>query len=308
MTTPLIQDSDPELELVRHELASTAAFKQRAASAIRRTFDMLLDGMNTGRYRWDQLHKTEKTHFGTLVEINLQREFKFRDGEKLDYSIQGVDVDCKYSYSSAWMIPPEAQGKVCMVVAASDEASSWSLGLVRAGDNYLNKGSNRDGKATLNAEGRANIHWLYRDSELPQNILLHLPQEDVDAIFAGTSGQKRLNELLKRAQGKIIRRAVIATVAQQLDPMRRVRKNGGSRDLQGQGIIVLGHYAGHQEAAKALGLDVPKNGEVISARIVRKKDHHAGRSTFAAANGEEYVIALKEDPAEPAPDIKHFTH
>ncbi len=38
---------------------------------------------------WDQLFKTEKTHCGTLVEINLHREFKFQDGTKLDYQIAG---------------------------------------------------------------------------------------------------------------------------------------------------------------------------------------------------------------------------
>ena len=39
----------------------------RMAAAIRGALDMLLDGQHTGRYRWDQLHKTEKTHAGTLV-------------------------------------------------------------------------------------------------------------------------------------------------------------------------------------------------------------------------------------------------
>ncbi len=48
---------------------------------------MLLDGQHTGRYRWDQLHKTEKTHFGTLVEINLQRAFGFDDGMTMDFAI-----------------------------------------------------------------------------------------------------------------------------------------------------------------------------------------------------------------------------
>ena len=48
--------------------------------------DQLYDGQRTGRYRWDQLRKTEKTHCGTLVEINMQREFLFEDGSKLDFS------------------------------------------------------------------------------------------------------------------------------------------------------------------------------------------------------------------------------
>ena len=43
------------------------------AAAIRGALDMLLDGQHTGRYGWDQLHKTEKTHAGTLGEIALAR-------------------------------------------------------------------------------------------------------------------------------------------------------------------------------------------------------------------------------------------
>lgn len=70
---------------------------------------MLLDGQHTGRFRWDQLYKTEKAHAGTLIEINLQREFGFGDGLEMDYRIAGIDVDCKFSQTrGAWMIPPEA--------------------------------------------------------------------------------------------------------------------------------------------------------------------------------------------------------
>ncbi|BDE58652.1 hypothetical protein REA19_16680 [Prescottella equi] len=34
---------------------------------------MIYNGSETGRYRWDQLMKTEKTHYGTMFEINAQR-------------------------------------------------------------------------------------------------------------------------------------------------------------------------------------------------------------------------------------------
>ena len=99
---------------------------------------MLLDGQHTGRYRWDQLYKTEKTHFGTLVEINLQREFGFADGRAMDFAIRGIDVDCKYSQDLAdWMIPPEAVGHVILGLWASDDQGRWSLGLVRANGHLL---------------------------------------------------------------------------------------------------------------------------------------------------------------------------
>lgn len=89
---------------------------------------MLLDGQHTGRFRWEQLYKTEKAHMGTLVEINLQREFGFGDGVDMDYRIVGVDVDCKFSQTpGGWMIPPEAVGHLLLVVWASDIKAQWSM-------------------------------------------------------------------------------------------------------------------------------------------------------------------------------------
>jgi hypothetical protein len=305
MIEPLFQDTDPELEKVKADLLSTPDLERRAALAIRRTLDMLLDGSNTGRYRWDQLHKTEKTHCGTLIEINMQREFNFTDGVKLDYSIAGVDVDCKYSHGKSWMIPPEAFGKLCMVVAASDQDGVWSLGIVRVREEYLNKGRNRDVKATLNQLGKSNIHWLFYEALLPENVLLRLSPVDIEAIFRQPSGQKRLKELFLRAQGKIIRRAVVGTVAQQLDFMRRARSGGGARDLADKGIVVLGQYALHQKAAADLGLPVPGDGEFVSARLVPKKPHHGHRDTFTDVNGTAWVVALPDDPVVCAPQIPH---
>lgn len=305
MIEPLFQDTDPELDKVKAVLLATPDVKRRAALAIRRTLDMLLDGPNTGRYRWDQLHKTEKTHCGTLVEINLQREFNFTDGDKLDYSIAGIDVDCKYSHGKSWMIPPEAFGKLCMVVAASDQDCVWSLGIVRARIEYLNAGRNRDVKATLNLLGRNNIHWLFQDAPLPENILLRLAPADIEAIFSQPSGQRRLKELFLRAQGRIIRRAVVGTVAQQLDFMRRARSGGGARDLADRGVVVLGQYGLHQKAAAGLGLPVPGDGEFVSARLVPYQPHHSDRGTFTDANGTKWVVALPSDPAATAPQIPH---
>ena len=58
---------DRALRSVAGELMSQDPDGLRVARVLRRTYDMLLDGQHTGRYRWDQLYKTEKTHFGTLV-------------------------------------------------------------------------------------------------------------------------------------------------------------------------------------------------------------------------------------------------
>ena len=98
------------------------------AQVLRDTFDQIYDGQRTGRYSIERLAKTERTHIGTLVEINLQRRFKYADGNELDFSIAGHDVDAKYSmHFGGWMVPVEAQGKLCMLLHADDYLAQWSL-------------------------------------------------------------------------------------------------------------------------------------------------------------------------------------
>src|SRR5437899_2367798 len=88
---------EDELQAVAAEILRLDPDGSGTAQVIRETLDQLYDGQRTGRYRWDQLHKTEKTHCGTLIEMNLVRKFNFPDGDDLDYRIAGADVDCKYS-------------------------------------------------------------------------------------------------------------------------------------------------------------------------------------------------------------------
>src|SRR5215213_10097391 len=97
MSSPISDDG--ELDAVLADLLHRDPDGSRTARVLRNTLDQLYDGQRTRRYRWDQLYKTEKTHCGTLVEINLQREFRFTDGGTLDYCLAGVEVDCKFSQS-----------------------------------------------------------------------------------------------------------------------------------------------------------------------------------------------------------------
>lgn len=295
-------EHDSALMGVYEHLKKLDAVGPRMSAVVRRTFDMLLDGQHTGRYRWEQLHKTEKTHCGTLIEINLQREFGFADGEVLDYSIAGHEVDCKYSQKLAdWMIPPEAVGHLLLGLWASDKKGQWSAGLVRASAENLNLKGNRDVKRTLNRTGRAAIHWLFKDEPLKRNILLDLPTEVTDIIFRSTSGQKRINELFRNVQGLPISRNTVATVAMQEDYMKRVRSNGGARTvLRPEGIVIFGQYRNHVEAAKTLGLPAYGPGDSMSVRLARKRAHHTGLPSITL-DGKQWVVAERDDPPETAP-------
>jgi hypothetical protein len=295
-------ESDPALEAVVSSLSDADPDRTRMGAALRRTLDQLYDGQNTGRYRWDQLFKTEKTHCGTLVEINLQREFAFNDGVKLDYQIANVEVDCKYSQrDGGWMIPNEAHGQLCLVVTADDSKSTWSAGVVRASIESLNLGRNRDAKATLSARGRQRIYWFAHNAELPPNVLLSLPAADIEGIFAPKSGQARINELFRRAQRRRISRGVVATVAQQSDYMKRIRGNGGARTaLRNEGIVILGHYGAHQRIANQLGLQRLERGESMSVRLTHASSADSWTSEF---DGGLWRVANSSDGPVVAPAL-----
>jgi hypothetical protein len=260
---------DTELLTVAAEIRKLDPQGSRTAHVLRDSLDQLYDGQRTRRYRWDQLYHTEKTKGGELVEINLHREFKFQDGEKLDFQIAGTDVDCKYSQTlGGWMIPPEAHDHLCLLVWADDPAACWSMGAVRTTFEHLNTGGNRDRKATLNQRGRDAITWLFNHAPLPPNILLQLNRRDVDRIMGLPSGVKRVNELFRVALGMRVGRAVVATVGEQVDYMKRVRYNGGARTfLQPEGIIILGQYKSHVVVAQSLGVPIPGPGESVSVRV-----------------------------------------
>ncbi|MFD8290121.1 NaeI family type II restriction endonuclease [Streptomyces lavendulae] len=296
--------ADPQLEAVRDAILAADPYGEKFGSALRRTFDMLLDGQHTGRFRWEELHKTEKTHAGTLVEINLQRAFAFADGDEMDYSIAGTDVDCKYSQDlGRWMIPPEAMGHLCLGVWASDRAGVWSAGLFRVREELLTKKEgNRDGKRNLTKAARETaVHWLFKDAPLQDNILLRLPQEDIDAIFASRYGTQRLHELFRRTQGRVVSRSVVATVAQQDDYMKRIRYNGGSRSaLQSEGIVILGQYGSHQAVARALDLPVPGAGESVSVRLAPWTAEH-GDAPWVELDEGKWTVARDADLEVAAP-------
>ena len=306
-----VASDDPELAAVAAALAALDPDGSLMAGAIRRAFDMLLDGQHTGRYRWDQLHKTEKTHAGTLVEINVQRALRLADGAALDYSIAGVDVDCKFSHRvGGWMIPPEAVGKLLLLIQASDDEGTWSAGLLRARENLLRAAGNRDLKRSLSDEGRTAVRWLRSRAPLQENILLRLSERAVVSVFEPASGQQRVNELFRRALGMRVSRMVVATVARQDDFMKRVRDGGGARDqLRNEGIVIFGDYAGDQTLASALGLPKPGPGEFVSARLTRLVDGAAAGGAlrfdarFVRLDGADWALATPSDPVERAPAL-----
>jgi hypothetical protein len=319
VTTPPLFSSapergaDPEMDTVEDDLYRLDPSGDRVAKVLRDSLDQLLDGNRHGRWSYDDLLKTEKTHMGTVVEINLGREFIWtaEDDDPTDYRIADVPVDCKFSGTSAWMIGPELVGLLCLVIVANDLTSSWRAGLVRANAEVLRPGSNRDKKVSLTKQGVDRVRWLWPDhGRLEENLLLHLPSDVRDRIMSAvrpprreSTGIARLCQLCREVQGRILRRAVVETVGHGLDdPMKRMRDNGGARDkLRPEGFVVLGHQDNDPRVAAALGLPVPKKGEFVAARVMPKPD--GSSATAAEINGDSWVLAVPGGPITAAPLI-----
>jgi hypothetical protein len=304
---------DPELLKVYDHIQALDPTGERFATVLRDTIDQLLNGEVTGRYAWKQLFKTEKTHAGTLVEINLQREFRFDDGadvgdHPMDYRIRGVDVDCKFSQDfGGWMIPPEAMGHLCLLVWADDYKSQWSAGILRIQEEWLNTGGNRDKKLTVKAEHRDKIAWLWLNAQLPENVLLHLSETTRNRILLKGSrkGQKRVIELFRQVQN----RGSIRTAAQQLDYMARLREGAGRARtvLRDEGIVIAGPYSKHQDIARQIGAEVPQRGESVSFRVAEAKPHHGDRPRVEL-DGKLWVLATPDGPEETAPRLPNVTN
>jgi hypothetical protein len=196
---------------------------------------------------------------------------------------------------------------ICLLVTANDQQSSWQAGLIRVTEPLLRARANRDAKRQLATSSHAYIRELWPDNRrLAENLFLSLDAESRNKIFCAQAnhgnqhGQARVNELFRLVQRRIIRRAELATVAQQDDFMKRARGNGGARSaLKPEGILVLGHQDNDPNVAAALGLPVPKKGELVSGRVIQARADR--NDPVAIIDGQRWALARPQDPVFPAP-------
>jgi len=257
---------DDGLADVGTALSSIPHFGTKAGRAIRTAIDDVIDPVRTGRWSVAQLEKVEKTYIGTRVEITLRSTLNLEQGARMDCLIASHEVDIKFSIHGKWMIPMEAVGEMCLLVSADDEASTFSVGLLRARDEYLTVGGNRDRKRTLNAQGNAAIEWLVRDGDLPPNPLSQISPEQRSALLKIPVGQARVTALFRLVTGQPVTRSVVEWAASQLDPAKRVRD--ARQQLESEGIRILsGLRVADRSEAKAAGIPIPGKDEFVSYRF-----------------------------------------
>ncbi|MFK7940958.1 MAG: NaeI family type II restriction endonuclease [Roseovarius sp.] len=277
----------PRLTELAQDITARAGGAQglgaKVAQMLRGCIDDVIMTPKTGRRSYDELEKTEKTYIGTRVEIELRSMLRLPKG-RLDTVICGQDVDIKHTMGSTWMIPTEAVGVPCILMAADETRARCYLGLIVARPACLSVSQNKDAKKSISAEGFQHILWLLVDHPYPRNFWSTVPEDAVDRVFAGASGNARVMQLLREVQGRVIARDVIEAVAQQKDFMRRLRADGGggARDkLAAEGIWLLN---GHYDSALIAALGLPACG---ASEFIAHRPRSVRESDLARAHGLE---------------------
>ena len=253
-------------EAIYRACGGTSAFSSAVTALFRQAFDEVIDAPRTGRFTIDETEKTEKTYLGTKVEILLRYVLNLPRGDKLDLKIDGIEVDVKNTMGRNWSIPPESLGHPALLTRADEGSAKCDVGIIVVRDAHLNPGRNRDGKRSVSVLGRDKVHWLLRDQEYPKNFWEVLPTAQRREILKAGTGSARIARLFELLPGRPIARNQIQALAQQQDYMKRVRRNGGARDiLAPKGIALLW---GQKDRAliAALGLGAVGNDQFISHR------------------------------------------
>lgn len=320
----LDQAPPPELKPFVDWFEGEVESRERFRWALRDGLDELLDGQRTGRWAYQHLSPTEKTHLGTVIEINLTKEFELKAGSVLDWQIAGLEIDCKYSQTlGKWEIPMEMyrcgdhggrQGSAdhpALLTWFNDDTNEWAAGLITVTDRRLRwtddgatgirrRVYNGDKKRRLADDAARDVFWLWggRQKDLPRNLLLHMPEDARSRVlsFPG-SGQKRVDQLFRELQERIVGRQTILTVAQQDDPPKRARD--ARLRLRAEGLLVLGHEPVHARVASDLGLPVPAKGEWISVRVRPASD--SDDAPYTMLEGRRWVKARVGELAVAAP-------
>ncbi len=239
---------------------------------LRQAFDEVIDAPRTGRFTLGETEKTEKTYVGTKVEILIRNYLGVPKGEVLDMLIDGTEIDIKNTTGRDWMLPREVLNRPALLVKSSEKTALCDVGVVVCRPGYLRLSTNQDGKGQLSAAQHVNIWWILRQHPYPPNFWEVLSVADRNEIMLARGGTNRIAALFEKVQEKPISRQQVSALAQQHDYMKRIRRNGGARDiLAPKGIALLW---GQRDRAliERLDLGAVTSDEFISFRPTTAED------------------------------------
>ncbi len=257
------------------------AFTEMVTGLFRQAFDEVIDAPRTNRFTLAEIEKTEKTYIGTKVEILLRNFLGMPKGKILDLSVNGVEVDIKMTTARDWMIPRESIGRPAILMKADERTALCDVGLVVCRPDYLRTSNNQDKKGQIAAAQYVHIWWILRRQPYPKNFWEVLPLAERKAIMEAGTGKWRLAALFERIQGQPISRSQVEAIAQQDDYMKRLRKNGGARDILGPKQIAILWGSKDRDLIERFGIGPVTSKEFVSYHatdpddiaLLRARDH-----------------------------------
>ena len=245
-----------ELATIRRDLLvyakSTADLATDFPIIVREALDYVLDPVQTARTTIAELDNVEKTFIGLKVEHRL-RDYLNVPKRVRDLYIGDRHVDVKNTVGKTWMIPKETYDEegACLLIRIDEAGNRCWLGLILARPVYLGA-PNRDKKRAITVEGRRNILWIVDGLPLPTSQWADLDMARFRELRGQFSGAKRAAVFFQENLGRRVHRSIVqALLWDQKDYMKRLRGNGGARDLLAPlGIQLLGKY---HNASEALG-------------------------------------------------------
>ncbi|MHA7777097.1 NaeI family type II restriction endonuclease [Roseibium sp. M-1] len=232
-----------EAELFRL-VGGQEVFVSRFPELISDAVDYVIDPVRTARTKVSELDNVEKTFIGLKVEHFLRDFIGVPKGLR-DLRLADEDVDVKNTVRRNWMIPPETfrNSEPCILVMVATEERKCSLGIIIAREEYLNK-PNRDGKRSISKTSFVEIHWIFKDRSLPESRFEGLDMLRFRQLRNLSGGSRRAAQFFRENLGTIVHRSVLqGLLFDQKDYMKRVRGNGGARDiLFSEKIALLSGY------------------------------------------------------------------
>jgi hypothetical protein len=233
------------------EKALAAALPTLIADAV----DFVVDPVRTARTLISDLDNVEKTFIGLKIEHFLRDFLDFPKGIR-DLRIGDMDVDVKTTVRKTWMIPPETfrNAEPCLLILTATEERYCSMGLIVAREEYLNR-PNRDGKRSVKSSAFADILWLVEREPLPESRWTAIDMARFRDLRKIRGGSKRAAAFFRENLGKVIHRSIVqGLLFDQDDYMKRIRKNGGAKDILGPESIAILSGAYRRDPINALGL------------------------------------------------------
>ena len=269
---PDFEELERTKEAIQEIAGGKAVIQAAFPQAIRDAIDFVLDPIRTGRTQLNELDNVEKTFVGLKVEHYI-RDFLGAPKGIRDLMIGNRDVDIKNTLDNSWMIPPETYRDegICLVINSKEDESRCWMGVMLAREIYLNA-PNRDGKRGVKSAAVANVLWLVEGAKFPLSVWRAFDMVEFTNLRKIQPGTTRAAGFFRNNIDVLVPREVVqALLFDQLDPLKRLRKNQGARGvLASEGIALLSGVYGNR-VLKALGREtlagdqflaiVPKNSD-----------------------------------------------